>query len=188
MVKEGIQFVVFALMTVQLLKAQTLPAPPSGFKLKPDPLAGNPALAKVMGLVSAEGPNAGWPKECMIDPRIELSYGWRTWPQAARTVEYSLKAPEEKGHSDSHSSTEPAGKTAYKGGVLAWQKRTEAVIGTIGNRCKLKEVVFWNANFTFPAGDKLCTVNVSRFFANRSSAQALLDEYIDKMKHAMGVQ
>lgn len=162
--------------------AGTLPPPPAGFKVIPN---GSMELMKAKGAgdgVEAEKPNANWPNNCVLDPKLQLFYGWQLMPGGGQVIEMMAKAPEEPASEHMGTRDEPAGKQSYLGGVLTWRKSTMQVIGTTESGCKLKEMVTYEGTWVCYIAGKIVSVRIRHVFGEKAAGQALIGEYAEKVK------
>ncbi len=159
-----------------------LPAPPSGFKVT---TKGSMEQMRAKGVgdgVEAEKPNANWPNNCVLDPKLQLHYGWLLSPGTDQLIEMMARVPEEPASVSMGTRDEPAGKRRYHGGVLTWRKSTSLVIGTTDAGCKLKELVTYDGAWVGYLAGKILGVRVWRVYGGKAAGQALIDEYLEKVK------
>ena len=160
--------------------AAALPPPPAGFKIAQDALSDVlKAGGKGDGL-EATTPNDNWPK-CPGDADIHLRYNYRTSPTAAGYVDFRAKGPEDPATSMGRTKDEPAGKRAYLGGVLTWRKVTTQTVG-----CSQPNIVTYNGSWIGAVSGKLVTISAFHVLGAPAVGQALIDDYIAKMKAALG--
>ena len=166
--------------------AGPLPPPPAGFKVIPQGSMDQMRAKGVADGVEAEKPNANWPTNCVLDPKLQLSYGWQLSPGTGQVIEMMARAPEEPASSGQIGvRDEPAGKQRYRDGVLTWRKSAMLVIGTTESGCKLKEVITYDGSWVGYIGGKIVAVRVWHVFGEKAAGQALIDEYADKVKSAV---
>jgi hypothetical protein len=173
-------------LSLPALAQNGLPPPPAGFKaLEQSSSQRAMKQAGVADSVRAEKPNAGWPG-CIVDPKIEFSYGWTQRPGAGQLVDMMAQRPEEPASVVGGIRTEPAGKQRYKDGILIWKKTTTLAAGSSSAKCPDNQVVTYDATWLAPAGQKLLTIGVIRVYGSKTAAQAWIDEYIPKLISAAG--
>jgi hypothetical protein len=162
--------------------AQTkLPPPPPGFKTNADsPSITAMRAAGVMDMLEAIKPNDGWPG-CIVDPNVKFSASWTSRPGANQNVKMMLEMPEEPPAFSMGTKTEPAGKKAYKGGVLAWKKKTVMAAGMASSKCPGNQVILYDGSWTGYSNGKLLGVGVSNLYGQKEAGQAWIDPYIDKL-------
>jgi len=76
---------------------------------------------------------------------------------------------------------EPAGKRAYLGGVLTWRKVTTQTVG-----CSQPNIVTYNGSWIGAVSGKLVTISAFHVLDAPAVGQALIDDYIAKMRAALG--
>jgi hypothetical protein len=162
--------------------AGTLPSPPAGFKVIPKGSMDQMRAQGVADGIEAEKPHADWPNNCVLDPKLQLGYGWQLAPGGGQVIEMMAQAPEEPVSNQGGVRDEPAGKQRYLGGVLTWRKWTAQVIGTVASGCKLKEMVTYNGKWAGYIGNKIVGVSVWHVYGDKATGQALIDEYAEKVK------
>jgi len=72
---------------------------------------------------------------------------------------------------------EPAGKKTYLGGVLIWRKPHDAGVG-----CTHAPIVTYNGSWTGAVSGKLVSVSAFHVLGSPDAGQALIDDYITKMR------
>lgn len=160
--------------------AGTLPPPPAGYKVAQDALSDAlKAGGKGDGL-EATKPNDNWPK-CSGDADIHLRYNWRTSPTADKYVDFVAKGPEDPATTMGRTKDEPAGKKAYLGGLLTWRKVTTQAVG-----CAESTIVTYNGAWIGAVAGRLVTVSAFHVLKAPDPGQALIDEYVAKMKASLG--
>jgi hypothetical protein len=162
--------------------AGPLPPPPGDFKVTPN---GAMDLMRAKGVadgVDAEKPNANWPDNCVVDPKLRLHYGWQLSPGAGQMIEMMAQAPEEPASSKMGTRDEPAGKQRSHDGVLTWRKSISEVVGTTESGCKLKEIVTFDGTWVGYLANKIVSVGVWHVYGGKAAGQALIDEYAEKVK------
>ncbi len=163
---------------------KALPPPPPGFES-----AGSSASREAMkqagvaDIVIAQKPNDNWPG-CILDPKIEFTYGWTLSPGAGQAVGRMAQAPEDPPTESMGTRDEPAGKASYKGGVLTWRKTSTLAAGMASSKCPGNRVEMYNARWVAYAEDKMLSVGLVRVYGGKAQAQAWLDEYIPKVQAA----
>jgi hypothetical protein len=170
------------LAAASIALAGPLPAPPAGFKVIPK---GSMDLMRAKGIadgVEAEKPNADWPNNCVFDPKLQLGYGWQLSPGGGQVIEMMARVPEEPASGNMGTRDEPAGKQRYHDGVLTWRKSTSQVIGTTESGCKLKEIVTYDGTWAGYLAGKIIGVRVWHVYGGKAAGQALIDEYLEKVK------
>jgi len=136
--------------------------------------------------VEAEKPNANWPNNCVLDPKLQLYYGWQLSPGTGQLIQMMAQAPEEPASSGRMGTRdEPAGKQRYLDGVLTWRKSTMQVVGSTESGCKLKEIVTYDGNWVGYLAGKIVAVRVWHVYGGKAAGQALIDEYAEKVKSAV---
>jgi hypothetical protein len=169
--------------TACIALAGPLPPPPAGYKIVQNP--GTEAM-KAEGTadgIDAVKPNDNWPK-CFGDQDIHLSYGWRassgsSGPQVF--VDFMAKGPEDQATTMGRTVNEPAGKKTYLGGVLIWRKITTQAVG-----CTHAPIVTYNGSWMGAVSGKLVSVSAFHVLGSPDAGQALIDDYVTKMKAALG--
>jgi hypothetical protein len=160
--------------------AGPLPPPPAGYKVAQDALSDAlKAGGKGDGL-EATKPNDNWPK-CPGDADIHLRYNWRASPTADKYVDFVAKGPEDPATTMGRTKDEPAGKKAYAGGLLTWRKVTTQAVG-----CAESAIVTYNGSWIGAVSGKLVTVSAFHVLGAPGAGQALIDEYVAKMKASLG--
>lgn len=76
---------------------------------------------------------------------------------------------------------EPAGKRIYLGGVLSWRRITTQVVGYSEST-----IVTFNGAWIGAIAGKLVTVSAYHVLEAPDPGQALIDEYVAKMKASLG--
>ncbi len=143
---------------------------PAGFKIEADKQYG-PAI-----MAEASKPNDDCPK-AYADPGIRATYGWQPNPAADRLVAMMAKGAEEPaGRSMGITRTEPAGKSAYRGGVLTWRRAVTPWIGS-GNA---PDLVLIDGSWVGAVATGLLSVGVNRYCGTKESALAWIDGMLDK--------
>jgi hypothetical protein len=160
-----------------------LPAPPAGYKIVQNPATdAMKAEGKADG-VDAVKPNDNWPK-CLGDADIHLSYGWRasSGPSGPEGfVDFMAKGPEDQATTMGRTVNEPAGKKTYLGGVLTWRKITTQAVG-----CTHAAIVTYNGSWMGAVSGKLVSVSAFHVLGSPDAGQALIDDYVTKVKAALG--
>ncbi len=166
---------------------QTLPPLPSGFQA-------DPGDAQLQAQMRAAGTGDGVTGKkandnmspCFSDPKVSLGYGWMLNPAAPMMIDMLLKAPQDpaKKNLNTLDLDEPAGKQAYRNGVLEWRKQTWPVIS--GHPCKDSQVVFYQGKWTGYAGNKLISIAIYNLYNSKDQGQGWIDEYIGKITAALG--
>jgi hypothetical protein len=167
-----------AALSIAAAAAQSLPAPPAGFKTLPQ--GSSFAAMKARGLadrVEAEK-SSDW--DCTSAPKINFSYGWQVAPGGDRVVELMAQAPQDPPSEAMGTRTEPAGKRRYKNGVLEWQKWTTTMVQT---DCPTQLVTYHGKWAGYVSG-KLIGVSVTHV-KSKETGQAWIDEYVDKVVAAV---
>jgi hypothetical protein len=176
-----------AVSTSRSQSAPTLPALPSGFQIDPG-LAASQSPMRAAGVgdgISGKKPNDSM-SDCFSDPKVSLGYGWTLNPMGKTMIDGLLKAPQDpaKTSPGTLDLDEPAGKEAYRGGVLEWRKHTWPVI--TGHPCKDSHVVFYEGRWTGYVGNKLIVIAVDNLYNSKDSGQGWIDDYIGKLLSALG--
>jgi hypothetical protein len=171
-----------ALLAATGVLAGPLPQPPAGFKVIPKGSMDQMRAKGVADGVEAEKPNADWPNNCVLDPKIQFAYGWQLSPGTGQLIEMMAKIPEEPASVSMGTRDEPAGKQRYHDGVLTWRKSTSMVIGTTESGCKLKEIVTYDGTWAGYLAGKIIGVRVWHVYGGKAAGQALIDEYLEKVK------
>ena len=160
--------------------AAPLPAPPAGYKIVQNPATdAMKAEGKADG-VDAVKPNDNWPK-CLGDADIHLSYGWRASSGPQGFVDFMAKGPEDPATTMGRTVDEPAGKKTYLGGVLTWRKITTQAVG-----CTHAPIVTYNGSWMGAVSGKLVSVSAFHVLGSPDAGQALIDDYVTKVKTALG--
>jgi len=76
---------------------------------------------------------------------------------------------------------EPAGKKTYLGGLLTWRKLTTQAVG-----CTHAPIVTYNGSWMGAVSASSSAVSASHVLGSPDAGQALIDDYITKMKAALG--
>jgi len=114
---------------------------------------------------------------CEHPPAIWLGeYGWR------RSVRgFDGQSPRGPGRLLGQGDA-PAGKKLYLGGLLTWRKITGRAVG-----CAQSNLVTFNGTWIGASGGKLISVSVTHMLTSPDPAQALIDDYVGKVRAALGV-
>jgi hypothetical protein len=121
--------VMVARTDAQVLSAEMCTAP--GFTLEPSPF-GEPALQPEQAVAygfRATRAQPDYPRWAAGDSAITLGCGWSPNPSADLAIRMLLQAPQDPGTDNVTSRSEPAGKEAFKGGVLLLKKWTYIDVG-----------------------------------------------------------
>lgn len=176
-----------AVSTSQSQTPPTLPSLPSGFQEDPGlATAQSPMRAAGVGDgISGKKPNDSM-SDCFSDPKVSLGYGWMLNPMGKTMIDALLSAPQDpaKTNPGTLDLDEPAGKEAYRGGVLEWRKHTWPVI--TGHPCKDSHVIFYEGRWTGYVGNRIITIKVDNLYNSKDSGQGWIDDYIGKLLSALG--
>jgi hypothetical protein len=96
-------------------------------------------------------------------------------------VDFITKGPEDAATSMGRTRDEPAGKKAYLSGLLTWRKVTTEAVG-----CAQSTMVTYNGSWIGAVSGKLVTVSAFHVLGAPGAGQALIDEYVAKMKASLG--
>ena len=169
-----------AAWAASLSLAAALPPPPTGYKLEQDPMGDMLKSSHTGEQITATKVNDKWPG-CAGDASIHLQYGWENMDGAAAFVDLMAKGPEDPagllGQGDA-----PAGKKLHLGGLLTWRKITGRAVG-----CAQSNLVTFNGTWIGASGGKLISVSVTHMLTSPDPAQALIDDYVGKVRAALGV-
>jgi hypothetical protein len=129
-----------------------LPPLPSGFQADPG-IAQLQAQMRAAGMgdgTSGKKPNENM-SPCFSDPKVSFGYGWMLNPAAKTMIDMLLKAPQDPARQGPAYLDEPAGKQAWKGGVL----------GRVNTNCDFRDNVNrWRSpKRSFAALIQSCPVN-----------------------------
>lgn len=143
---------------------------PAGFKIVSDQKMGEAIIAE------GRKPNDACPKP-HSDPEIHIGYSWRPNPAAEQTVAMLARVPEEPaGTSMGVTRSEPAGKLAYRGGVLIWRKYITPWVGA----GRAPDLVLIDGSWVGVAATGLLGVSVNSFCGTKEAALGWIDGILDK--------
>ena len=166
--------------TACIALAGPLPPPPAGYKIQQNPGADAIKAEGKGDRVDAVKPNDNWPK-CLGDADIHLSYGWQASAGPEKFVDFMAKGPEDQATTMGRAKGEPAGKKTYMGGLLTWRKITTQAVG-----CAQSVIVTYNGSWMGAVSGKLVRVSAFHVLGSPGAGQALIDDYVNKMKAALG--
>ena len=166
--------------TACIALAGPLPPPPAGYQVVQNPITDSQKAAGKADEVEALKPNDNWPN-CIGDSNIHLRYGWRTMAGPDKFVEFMAKVPEDPATTMGRAREEPAGKKMYLGGLLTWRKVTTQAVG-----CAQSTIVTYNGSWVGAVSGKLVSVSAFHVLGSPAAGQALIDDYANKVKAALG--
>ncbi len=158
---------------LSLAAQQALPAPPPGFVLLPQ--RSSVQAMRAQGVADTSMSERETDSSCKNAEKIGFTFGWQASPGADKSLALMAKSPQDPAREMMGTRTEPAGKGAYKKGLMEWKKRT-LVLGT---GCEPGFVTYEGLWLGYFSG-KLINITITNV-SSKDTGQKWVDEYIDKM-------
>jgi hypothetical protein len=166
-----------------------MPSLPDGFQTPADAPAQNPWRAAGMGdSMSGEKKN-NFPSVCFSLPKkASLTYSWMMGG-AQVVIDGMLKQPEASARGMNTGSTheEPAGKYAYRGGVIVFRKFTgfpDIGIDSKG-QCNGITLEYYHVTWNAVAKGKMIPIDLNNYVGGKDEAQGVIDSLIGPLSTAM---
>jgi hypothetical protein len=172
-------------ISAQARNLPVLPPLPSGFQT-PDNYKGFPWKGTGMG-DGLEGVKKNDLSSCFGSPKLaHLSYSW-TNGGMQMVIDGMMREPEKPAFKDgAWHQNEPAGKMAYRGGVLEMRKIIYSPdIGIDAKGQCGATLDTYDATWTAVAAGKMLQIEVHMFAGSRDAAKVVIDGLIDPLKAAV---
>ena len=170
----------------QARKLPVMPPLPGGFQT-PDNYQGFPWKGTGMG-DGLEGVKKNDLSVCFGYPKLShVNYSW-TAGGMQLVIDGILRQPEKPAFKDNAwHMNEPAGKFAYRGGVI--EMRKIIYLPDIGidahGQCNGKTLDTYDATWTGVAGGKTISISVTMYAGSKDGAKGVIDGLIDPLKAAV---
>jgi hypothetical protein len=154
-----------------------MPPLPEGFQ-PPNPNPPNPWRAAGMGDGKQGEKKNQLPKCFGVPAKASLGYSWMAGGQQF-IIDAQLRQPEDPQRDVAGFLEEPAGKSAYSGGMIVFRKTTfHATIGIdMKGECG-GTIEGWSVNWQGVVNGKMLAISLLNYYGSRTEAQGVVDGLI----------